>query len=597
MHNNTGDDMPIPQQVWEDAPSSSRSVSEGSLTASSEQLALFGFAYQLTSIIASDDGSIADEVDVQEEAKLLMSLSCSSPSPTNIYSSNSTNSNSNSNHHPYQTTNATTSTTATNTTQTTSSTTSSTGRITPSSDTSSCYSSSSSSSNTSSKRDSFRFTCPSLSLENHSRAATAETTHLIHPSAQESSVSSSSLPSVLLSRSLKIDDKDALRLSSEAMGRNILQSYKKALDWRLKSWKHSLSRILAQKERDLATNAHSEEDKMQALLTSGEANLLLALKAMEHNNNLRVIDATTSFKVLPQRLNNNNTNHNNNNNTNSSEQQQETSLEETEYEYQVAHAMTLEGILNIHTPAGYCKIELEVPGSMTGTFLSPSDTSATEELTDVCIDVNTDILAAMIEKSSRTVMRAAAEALLKGEGEPEEQQEKSKEEVTTTADAKTVVTSPQGTKMEEEIKKEEQVETPQTTTTTTTPHPTTAATTTSTTTTPKRKFSEERMSRMVVITPARNAASSPSSFGDSDCEDHKPVLLSLPDSFGTSESSKAPSLRMLTPKPSRKKQKKASALLPTVVTPHKTQRPEAITNGAGPTLPMLVELACAMVKK
>ena len=41
---------------------------------------------------------------------------------------------------------------------------------------------------------------------------------------------------------------------------------------------------------------------------------------------------------------------------------------------------------------------------------------------NVHIDVNTDILAAMIEKSSRTVIRAAAEALLKGDVDVEEKE-------------------------------------------------------------------------------------------------------------------------------------------------------------------------------
>ncbi|CAJ1934517.1 unnamed protein product [Cylindrotheca closterium] len=583
------DDIPVPQQVWEESCGSSRSVSEGSLNASSEQLALSGFAYQLTSIIGSDDGSIADEVHVQEEAKLLMSLSCSSPV------NHSTQSSSNGGSTTTNKTNATTPSTTTNNSNNHYNTTS-TGRITPSSDTSSCYS------NTSSKRDSFGFTCPSLSLENHSREADcnyqSQQPH-DHQSTQEpsssSSSSQSSLPSVLLGRSLKIDDKDALRLSSEAMGRNILQSYKKALEWRIKSWEHSLSKILVRKERDLA--ATLDEAAMQALLTSGEANLLLALQVME--TKLRVIDATTSFKVLPQRLNKEHFNSDNNSDQQHPSKKQRidvnsaaasAGLEETEYEYQVAHAMTLEGCLNIHTPAGYCKIELEVPGSMTGTFLSHGEG---EELTDVSMDVNTDILAAMIEKSSRKVIRAAAEALLKGEV-AEEEEPKKEEQVATEvteaeADTAKAICSQEDGAMD--LHEEEVVSTTQ-------PEPTTS--------TPKRKHSEEHMSRMVVITPAgRNSSSSPSSFGDSDYED-KPVLFSLPDSFPSSDeadgdnSPSKPSLRMLTPKPSRasnKKAKRSKLSLPTVVTPHKTQHSEAITSGTGPTLPLLVEVACAMVKK
>lgn len=476
-------------QVWED----SRSVSEGSLSTSSEQLALIGFAYQLSSIIASNDG-IADEIDVRKEAKLLMSLSCSSPTTTTTAIEEQS------------------------------------GRITPPSDSSSCHSNGSG-------RASFCFTCPSLSLENHSQGL------------EDDFVPTS----VLLGRSLKVDDRDALRLSSEAMGRNIMQSYKKALDWRIQSWEDSLSQILVDKERDLIEQNASEEE-IRELLKSRETNLLLALREIKQK--IKVIHASTSFKVLPQRVTK----------ADGSEppakkQRTETEasgLEETEYQYHVAHVMALEGFLNIHTPAGYVKIELQVPGSMTGIFLTTEEN--VEELTNVKIELNTEILASMIEKSSRSVVRASVEALLKGE-----------------------------TEEEKEVKEGSSVKLHA-------PKPIVSACT------PKRVVSEDRVSGLVVITPARDT-SSPSSYGDSDNDD-KSVLLSIPDNF-TSDSSKQ-SFRMLTPQPSRLREmgnftftsrSKLKTSLPTVVTPHKTQRPEAISSGKGPILPLLVEAACAAMRK
>lgn len=617
--------MTVPQQVWEDDSCSGRIVSEGSvnnnnnnssmkndgITCSSEQLALSRFAFQLTSIIGGDDGSIADEIDVQEEAKLLMSLSCFTTK--NMNNDTSTVDTTATASYSYSSTSSATTSTAPSTTATPS-TTDHTGRITPSSDTSSCYSSSSTSS--SKRHHSFCFTCPSLSLEDHSTATNSNCPKTDHHQQRQlksipSSVSSSSaadaasdsttttsIPSVLLGRSLKIDDKDALRLSSDAMGRNILQSYKKALHWRLKSWEHSLSCILMDKELS------AERETMQALLTSREVKLLLALKAIE--SKLQVMDATTSFNVLPQKIN-----INNNDDTSSSsfsstvappatkkQRLELVAVEETEeYEYQVAYAMTLEGCLNVHTPAGYCKIEMQVPGSMEGTFHSGGD------LSQVRMDVNTDILAAMIEKSSRTLLRAAVEAWLKGEVDATEAPLSSSFSATVTETKKRK--DCKGPTAKERVPTEPPVTTP-------------AAVPIANTSTPKRKFPEEP-SCMVVITPACNASPPFAVGGNSsdDCEDHgnnKPVSLSLPDSFALSDdgSSGKPSLRMLTtpkasPRRRRRQQRQEEGdpkidqkkkLLPTVVTPHKTQHPEAIAaSGVVPTLPLLVEVACAMVKK
>eukprot|EP00980_Cylindrotheca_fusiformis_P017507 scaffold5490_cov125-Cylindrotheca_fusiformis.AAC.24 len=486
----------IPPHIWED------NRSEGSLnTTSNEQLALIGFAYKLGTSIASNDG-IADEFDVRNEAKLLMSLSCSSTQVS--------------------------------------------GRITPPSDTSSCHS----------NRTSFCFTCPSLSLENHSQAECEESGEF----------SKSSLPSELLGRPLKVDDRDALRLSSEAMGRNIMQSYKKALDWRIQSWEYSLAKALADKEQQLVEQQASEED-IRELLKSGEAKLLLALREIQEN--IKVVDASTSFKVLPQRVTTKDGSEHP-----AKKQRMEaknaSTLEETEYQYHVAHVMSLDGFLNIQTPAGYVRIELEVPGSMTGTFLSSEEDVEEEELVEVKMDLNTEILAAMIEKSSRTVVRASVQALIAGES--------------NAAMEESGEASVKGE--EREIKH--------------LPSPKTTAYSMST---PKRIPSDDRVSGLVLITPARDT-SSPSSYGE-DSDDDKPVLLSIPDNF-KSDSPKS-GFRMLTPQPSRPGRDDTfcsssfttsqSKELPKVVTPHKTQYPEAITTGKGPILPLLVEAACAAMRK
>jgi len=501
-------DVPsIQASGWEDA----RSVSDGSLTTSNEQMTLVGFAYQLGSSITNNDG-LADEVDVRKEAELLMSLSCSAP---NIIEERS-------------------------------------GRITPPSDSSSCYSSGS-------RRDSFCFTCPSLSLENHSRE---------QEGAETKTSTKEDPPSVLLGRSLKVDDRDALRLSSEAMALNIMQSYRKAIEWRIQSWDNSLSRITANRERKLVEDSASEE-QIRELLNSGEAMLLLKLRELAEK--IKVLDAYTTFKVLPQRVTKDaETSEPSSKKQRTDLETQTAGLEETEYQYHVTHVMALECYLNVYTPAGHAQIEIQVPGTMAGTFLSSE--SYSEELTEVMIEINTEMLAAMIEKSSRMVVRASVEALLKGESEEEEDKQEEKKKTSIAKKEKDKADDEESAKTPPPLKP-----------------PSTA------TYTPQRRVSEDRVSCLFVVTPARDTTSSPLSYGDSD-NDEKPVLLSIPDNFGESKSKS--SLRMLTPQPSRARDRgDFTYKLPTVVTPHKTHIAEAKTKGKGPILPLLVEAACAAMRK
>jgi hypothetical protein len=174
-----------------------------------EQLALIRFANLLGSSISSDEPGIANEKDVCNEARLLMSLSCSSP--TNISEES--------------------------------------GRTSPESDSSSCQTYSSTSSV---QRNSFTFTCPSLSLGNPFREEL---------SAIRDESSESAPPAALLGRILKVDDRDALRLSAEAMARNMMQSYQKAMQWRIQqSWVDQLSRVLLSKESLLQEQNASEEE-------------------------------------------------------------------------------------------------------------------------------------------------------------------------------------------------------------------------------------------------------------------------------------------------------------------------------------------------
>merc|ERR1711935_146750 len=126
--------------------------------------------------------------DVRREAKLLMSLSCSSPVHMEDDGADDDINDSDDRQTDGDRT-LTASSWSLSSSSSTASTDASTGRITPTSSISSV-------SSTGSRRDTFSFTCPSLSLEN-TRGNTGGTS-----------------PGIMLSRTLKVDDKEVLRLSS-----------------------------------------------------------------------------------------------------------------------------------------------------------------------------------------------------------------------------------------------------------------------------------------------------------------------------------------------------------------------------------------------
>mmetsp|Transcript_124919 Transcript_124919/g.349889 ORF Transcript_124919/g.349889 Transcript_124919/m.349889 type:complete len:537 (+) Transcript_124919:53-1663(+) len=528
----------IPQSLaWD---TQARTISEGSLTSSSssEQLALMGFAHRLYSVSSNNDPGIAEEKDVRNEARLLMSLSCIPPANITVES----------------------------------------GRITPPSDASSCNSLSSR------HRDSFRFSCPSLSLENRSQEAEVQTPHFPSSFSNSSETTTESEPAAMLGRVLKVDDPDALRLSSEAMARNIMQSYEKAIQWRIQSWVDSLSSILVDKEKELKAQGIATEENIHSLCESSEAMLIVRLR--EIGKEIKVIEACNVFNVLPQRVPLSQDGEEEppvkRQRTFDEEQPEDSGLEETEYEYTVTHLLSFDCDLNIHAPAvGHASINLQVPGTMKGTFLSFED--GREHLADVVIDLNTDILASMIEKSSRLVVRSTVEALLKNQDPEEEQEELEKEaeeEVSQEAPEEASVVEVDDSNSEgRESPLEEEAPAPSCT--------------------PKRKFSEERVSGVAVITP--RDSSSPSSFEDSDNED-RPVILSIPDNFSSGQAKP-----VLTPQPKRASglatfatrlpAMKKSKTLPTVVTPSKTIHNFVEGDGPGPNLPTLVEVALQLHTK
>jgi len=400
---------------------------------------LIEFTNRLGSSVLDNEPAIADEYNVRREAELLMSLSspsCSSSLPlSNDKIINNTaavvincddNDNNNENN----------------------------------SDNSSANSSSSSSSLSSFRHhsslieeSSFSFICPSLSLEPRS----CSSDYYYHSS--PSSLSSPLLPpSSLLGRVLKINDKNALRLSSDAMVRNFLISFKKALKWRIQAWIDSLSASLIKKEReyysssssssslsslddddnDNDSNNNSEENGvLQKLLRSNNAKLIVKLR--EVSNTIEVIQAQTNFKVLssfpaqqqrvrcksakdhvstatttlPLPLKKKERKRSNNNqmttataalppsNTTTKKKIKKRKRKSQRKDIVVKHALSFEGIINVYNPSvGYCEIEVSVPGTIEGKFSKSTSISSSNNktLNAVSIEINTNIFSAMVEK-------------------------------------------------------------------------------------------------------------------------------------------------------------------------------------------------------
>ena len=503
-----------------------RTLSDGSSSTSTEQLALMGFAQRLYSVSSNNDAGIADEIDVRNEAKLLMSLSGIPPSSITVES----------------------------------------GRITPPSDASSCHSMSSR------QRDSFRFSCPSLSLENSYQEAVNEL---------ESSFSSSKVaaseggPAVLLGRVLKVEDVDAMRLSSEAMARNILQSYEKGIHWRIQSWIACLSRILVTKEGELKRKGIATEENLKVLRESSEAMLILRLR--EIGEGMKVIDACNHFNVLPQKVRSSRDEHPHKRRRLSED------LSEGEYEYTVSHLLALEININLHAPSlGPVAIEMKVPGTMNGTFVSFEDGRG--RITDVVIDVNTNILASMIEKSCRIVVRSAMEGLLKGE-EPN-YLEKESDEASLDDQVQHAELMEEGgvldddqSLLEDELQNESED-------------------ITGVAITPQRTRSVDRVSDLVFVTPRNCDSSRSSSTEESDNDEQPSFILSIPNDFGSEKPTKP-----LVPQTSRPHvtssltMNKTQEVHPPIVTPSKTSYSFIEGGGEAMNLPTLVEVALQLYAK
>jgi hypothetical protein len=388
-----------------------------------------------------------------------------------------------------------------------------------------------------SRKDEFRFTCPSLSLE---RSMSFSSRSLIRRVSKQSP-----LPATLLRRPLTVEDRDALLLNADAMARNMLQSYQKAMEWRIHVWIASLSRALMAKEKKLMAQGATEEE-IKKLCDSSQARLLLALREAEKG--IHVTGAGTLFRVQDECSRDTSDIH--------PSKKQRIDHEHCET-YTVKHDIILDCFITLQTPAGHSEIKLEVPGTMEGAFV-PVENHLTDEITSVVVDLNTDMLASMMEKSCRKIVRLSAESLLENIARPRVEQET----------CSTPIKTPLPDEPEEEI------------------HPFSSPTSSMT---PSRLSFRESQTQddfsAVMVTPPARVSTLRKRSNDS-------VMMPIPDDLDDKPSRISPSDSLWsTPFPSRSNRLGRQGLA-LVSPPPGDCREYHEGNDNGPSLPMLVEAAC-----
>ncbi|CAB9498049.1 expressed unknown protein [Seminavis robusta] len=391
-------DNPLEGAGWHLSPLQDDSV------ISAEHLALVDFAQRLGTVTQNDEPDNA--VDVRQHANLLMSLLSS---PPHVVSDDTEHS----------------STSASSLTGSAAGTT-----VNDQHYLSDASNSTATTSSSTQRRDSFRFSHPSLSLDSKWKASFPIRTPCTAPEKEDGAVDSQP-PAVLLGRALKVDDREAHRLSADAMARNLLLSIQKAIKWRIQSWMDTLSQSLVHQEQTLI-RLNATEEEMRELLNTKEASLYVSLRRVAES--IKVLHAETCFHVLPQRAQRE---HRNEEDVDSnapiqkrrrveSEDSELRGMGETEYKYTVGHVLEFDGTIHLKTPAGYSEITVEVPGIIEGTFLSADP--GMEDLTGVEVEIDTDVLASMVEKSCRVIVRSSLEYVFKEMAERQAEEEESEEE-------------------------------------------------------------------------------------------------------------------------------------------------------------------------
>jgi len=263
---------------------------------------------------------------------------------------------------------------------------------------------------------SFFFSCPSLSLDNNefqqkdeddtSTSCKRKRSRSVLENEHSDSVvteTSATEPVISMGRPLVVEDRNALRLSAKAMARNILHTFQKAVQWRKRCWIETLARPLVAKEREMK-EAGATEEELRDLLNTPIAKVIASLNESE----IEVLDATTSFRMIPNIWRRLNSHHH-------SSKKKKISLHQHHQEeksYITSHGLIFQTVLNFRSPCGYSEVTVEAPGVIEGIFEHPLVVGDEAKLIGVSVEIDTKILATMIEKSSRIIARASAESII-----------------------------------------------------------------------------------------------------------------------------------------------------------------------------------------
>jgi hypothetical protein len=256
------------------------------------------------------------------------------------------------------------------------------------------------------------------------------------------------LPSELLARCLRIEDIDATRLSADAMARNMGQSFQRAIDWRIRNWIATLCRQLHHYETTLVSshNHHlSRQHCWDLLRSTDEAHLIQCLQTLlrrnsssssscdsnyhhhHHQNPIMVLKATNCFRLLHEQV------------TVASDSDDESMFQQTSKRRRadsshchndsmsinttttttttITHRLLFHCQIVLKTPVGNAEVSMEVPGTIQASLLGHLPISRLlfdeKKLHSIVLNIDTNILAAMLENAARKVVRSTLTLLLK----------------------------------------------------------------------------------------------------------------------------------------------------------------------------------------
>lgn len=253
----------------------------------------------------------------------------------------------------------------------------------------------------------FSFRCPSLSLEHSSSTSLNLATGSLSPGKLELQENCEGPPQ-LFARPLVTTAWNDIKQVAEKMAANIMQSFIVALEWRAREWVKSLAKVLFLKHKPMLELQKSPQDQQSfysSVALTKEALVIESVALAAQDINVRDIKATVN--VLEQQVD-----HNDDQNMESPHKKRKIDKQSNiKDSYRVSHAVSLDLRLTISTDTqgSIENVDLAVPGVIHGTFVK-SDGEV--QLVEADVNVDTEALALVIEKNSRLVLRTVAETHL-----------------------------------------------------------------------------------------------------------------------------------------------------------------------------------------